>query len=231
MLKKILSAAVCTAVFSIALSAQNISSGNIFPEIWEGEKSLRTESDCTKAEGDFNNDGIKDIAVIATPKNPEFMRTRDDGYVYNFNKPVLAIFFGQKSGKLKLFSEYKNTIPGDDAENEDCFHETEMSVSSKGVLSISVSEFYSQGGSDAPKTEYVFRYQKGDFYLIGKNYDSFSRYSGDGEKVSENYLTRKKQTVTYNMFDESVPEKETWSKLPSAPLQRLGEKLLAVFEE
>ena len=106
-----------------------------------------------------------------------------------------------------------------------------MSVSSKGVLSISVSEFYSQGGSDAPKTEYVFRYQKGDFYLIGKNYDSFSRYSGDGEKVSENYLTRKKKTVSYNVFDESVPEKETWSKLPSAPLQRLGEKLLAVFEE
>ena len=48
--------------------------------------------------------------------------------------------------------------------------------------------------------------------------------------VSENYLTHKRRTVTYNMFDEDVPEEETWTELFDAPLQKLGTELLTVSE-
>ena len=231
MMKKFVTAALCAALCSIVANAEKKGAGTLFPELWGGEKSLAVKSDCVTAEGDFNKDGFKDFAVIAVPKNPAYMRSREDGYVYNFNKPVLAVFFGQKRGKPKLHKEYKDTVPGNDAEDEDCFHESELTVNDEGDLCISVSEFYSAGSSDSPRIEYVFRYQEGDFFLVGKNYDSFSRYSGEGEKVSENYVTHKKRTVSYNVFDDSVPEEEDWTDLPDLLLQKLGSKLLTAYDE
>lgn len=230
MKRTIISAAICAALFSSAATAQRKGSGAPFPDTWGGEKSLAVKSDCVTAEGDFNMDGFKDIAVIAVPRDPAFMRTHEDGYAYNFNKPVLAVFFGQKKGKPKLHKEYRDTIPGNDAENEDCFHESSLSVNDEGDLCITVSEFYSEGSSDSPSFEYVFRWQDGDFFLIGRNYGSFSRYSGEAMNVSENYLTHKRRTVTYNMFDEDVPEEESWTELFDAPLQKLGSELLTVSE-
>ena len=74
--------------------------------------------------GDLNLDGLKDVVVVATPRHPEKMQTRDDGYEYNFNSPVMGIYFGTKDGKLSLFKEYENTIPG--TEDEFCFTELEV---------------------------------------------------------------------------------------------------------
>lgn len=227
MFKKILTAIVCAAMFSTAANAQKGFAANLFPEIWGGESSLNIDSDVTKVEGDFNQDGVKDLLVAAQPKDPLHMRTREeDSYVYNFNQRVLAIYFGQSDGKLKRFKEYAKTLPCDDEDNENCLHEFDYKVTAKGVIRISVGVFCSAGGTEVPSTEYVFRYQNGDFYLIGKDYGSFSRYSGEATKVSENYLTHKKQTITYNMFDEDVDETEKWTKLPVTPLQKLGTKLL-----
>lgn len=231
MIRKLLTAAFCVAMFSTAANAQKGFASNLFPEIWGGEQSLNIDSDLDKVEGDFNQDGIKDLVVIALPKDPLHMRTREeDGYVYNFNKRVLAIYFGLSDGKLKRFKEYNNTIPGDDEENENCSHEIDLTVNAKGVIRIAVGVFCSAGGTEVPKTEYVFRYQNSDFFLIGKDYGSFSRYSGEATKVSENYLTHKKQTITYNMFEEGE-ENEKWTKLPVTPLQKLGAKLLSAFDE
>ena len=231
MIKKILTVAICATMFSTVANAQKGFATYLCPEIWEGESSLNIESDCNKVEGDFNKDGINDLAVIALPKDPTHMRTREeDGYVYNFNKRVLAIYFGQADGKLKRFKEYNNTIPSDDEDNENCSHEIEMTVNAKGVIRLSIGVFCSAGGTEVPNTEYVYRYQNGDFFLIGKDYGSFSRYSGEAVKVSENYLTHKKQTITYNMFEEGE-EKEKWTTLPSKPLEKLGAKLLDAFDE
>lgn len=230
MKRTIITAAFCAALISTAANAQKKGAGTLFPAAWNGEKSLAVKSDCVTAEGDFNKDGFKDIAVIAVPRDPAFMRTREDGYECNFNKPVLAVFFGQKKGKPKLHKEYRDTIPGNDAEDEDCFHESSLSVNDEGDLCITVSEFYSAGSSDSPSFEYVYRWQNGGFFLIGKNYGSFSRYSGEAMKVNENYLTHKRRTVTYNMFDEDVPEEEIWTELFDSPLRALGSDMLTVSE-
>lgn len=66
-------------------------------------------------------------------------------------------------------------------------------------------------------------FQNGDFFLIGKDQNSYSRYSGEGTNVSCNYLTCKQKTVTSNVFNRKVKRKEVWTKLPKSPLLRLGD--------
>ncbi|MBO7439789.1 MAG: hypothetical protein J6U21_08935, partial [Bacteroidales bacterium] len=148
----------------------------------------------------------------------------DDGYVYNFNKPVMAVYFGSESGTYSLFKQYFNTIPGQEDEYQSV--DIELSINDKGVMRISPSYFNSMGSADSDESVYVFRFQDGDFYLIGKDTKSFSRYSGESTEVSENYLTHKRQTIISNVFDESVKPKETWTKIPADPLEKLGAKML-----
>ena len=186
-----------------------------------------TPADCDTivCEGDLNQDGINDYLIIATPRNPENMKTRDDGYVYNFNKPVLAIYFGTVERDMYiLFKQYFNTIPG----TEDEYQSVDVSVkiNAKGVIRISPSYFNSMGSAESDESVYVFRYQNGDFYLIGKDTKSFSRYSGESVEVSENYLTHKRLTTTSNMMDDNVKPKEVWTKIPADPLEKLGAKML-----
>lgn len=182
------------------------------------------DCDSIVVEGDLNKDGFKDVVIIATPRNPENMQTRDDGYVYNFNKPVMAVYFGNESGTYSLFKQYFNTIPG--CEDEYQSVDIDLRINDKGVMRISPSYFNSAGSSDSDASVYVFRFQNGDFYLIGKDTKSFSRYSGESTEVSENYLTHKRQTIISNMFDDSVKPKETWTKIPADPLEKLGAKML-----
>ena len=188
------------------------------------EDVIPADCDSIVVEGDLNKDGFKDVVIIATPRNPENMQTRDDGYVYNFNKPVMAVYFGSESGTYSLFKQYFNTIPGQEDEYQSV--DIELSINDKGVMRISPSYFNSMGSADSDESVYVFRFQDGDFYLIGKDTKSFSRYSGESTEVSENYLTHKRQTIISNVFDESVKPKETWTKIPADPLEKLGAKML-----
>lgn len=195
-------------------------------------KTVASESDVFPANcdtmgvvwGDLNNDGIKDVVVVATPRLPENMQTREDGYVYNFNKPVMGIYFGTEDGKLSLYKEYENTIPG--TEDEFCFVELEMDISEKGVLSFRIDNFYSAGSTNTDFYTFRYRYQDNDFYLIGADTGALSRYSGENEVVSLNYLTHKKQTIFSNVLDETVEPTETWTTIPDSPLEKLGTRLL-----
>ena len=174
--------------------------------------------------GDLNKDGILDLVLAATPRNLEHMMTRDDGYEYNFNKPVLAIYFGKDDGTFSLFKEYPYTIPG--AVDEYTFVELASEITEKGVLKLGLGYFNSAGSSETDNNTYLFRFQDGDFYLIGFDSEAFSRYSGEAEKVSRNYLTKRQSTTTYNMFDDKVKPTETWTDLPDKPLERLGARML-----
>ena len=97
-----------------------------------------------------------------------------------------------------------------------------MDVTPKGVLEISLSMFRSAGSYGAGKNTYKFRYQNGDFYLIGLDEDYYMRNTGEAQTDSYNYLTGKHQHVTFNMFDDSVKKRETWRNIPRKPLRKLG---------
>ncbi len=205
-----------TLCLPLTMAAQSLSrtgadAENIVPAGWEHTESM----------GDLNKDGIADMVLIALPNNPEKIKTRDDGYQYNFNKPILAIYLGDEKGQLHKWKEYKELLPA--MENEYETIEREVKITPRNTLIINLSFFYSAGGYSNVSNSYTFRMQQGDFYLIGEDVCELSRLTGDMRTESFNYLTHKKQTLEENAFDEKVKAKETWQNIAKEPLKRLGE--------
>jgi len=175
----------------------------------------------TEATGDLNKDGISDLVVIALPDNEENLIRREDGYVYNLNQPVLAVYFGKAGEGFVCWRQYpKMLLPQPD---EFLSYNYSLEITPRGTLIISVEVFASAGGWASSNYSSTYRYQKGDFFLIGQDEDSYARNTGKGEKVSRNYLTHKCQRVKYNVFDEKKKPVESWSKIPAAPLKKLGD--------
>ena len=185
---------VCAVVRAQQFQQQGRGVDDLVPAGWEH----------TEATGDLNKDGIADLVVVATPDFKENTKTRDYGYVYNFNQPLLAVYFPD---------EYVSI-------------DTNLTITEKGVLRISLETFASMGGWGTEHSNFSYRYQDGDFYLIGKENQSMSRNTGEMETTSENYLTWRRQVVKENVFEDSnVPKKEKWTKLPKKSLEKLGKPL------
>ena len=205
---------LCAGVRAQQLQQQGRGVEDLVPAGW----------DHTEATGDLNKDGIVDLVVVASPDFKENTKTRDDGYVYNFNQPLLAVYFGTAEGKMQLWRQYDQVVPA--RPDEYVSIDASLTITEKGVLRISLETFASMGGWGSENSNFFYRYQDGDFYLIGKEYHNMSRNTGDMETTSENYLTWRRQVVTENAFEDSnVPRKETWTKLPKKPLEKLGKPL------
>lgn len=169
--------------------------------------------DCDKVfsqQGDLNNDGIKDLVVCATPRNSE-------------GKPVMAIYFGKEGGEYSLFKEYPNLMPV--AEDDSYSVATTPEITEKGVLKFDDEYIYTAGVAPIDYKSFLFRFQDGDFYLIGEEWQSRDRITGEVEEVSCNYLTKKQQTIN-SSIDEEVESTETWTDLPDKPLEKLGDRVL-----
>jgi len=193
-----------------ALKQQGTSAEQIVPKGWEH----------SEAEGDLNKDGIKDLVVLAKSNFKENMQTRDDGYEYNFNPYILAIYFGQAEGGFKQWKQYEDMFEPD---SEWTSVDVDIEITERGTLNISPDHFASAGSYGTSQTTYTFRFQNGDFYLIGKECTEMSRSTGEMTTVSENYLTWKRQTIEDNAFEE-VKKKEKWEKMEKEPLKKLGDE-------
>lgn len=180
--------------------------------------------DHTEALGDLNKDGVNDLVVVATPDFKEKLKTRDDGYVYNFNQPLLAVYFGSVDGLLQLWRVYDEVIPA--RVDEYVSVNASLTITEKGVLCISLEQFASMGSWTSETNDYSYRYQNDDFYLIGREIHSLTRNTGDVEITSENYLTWKRQVVKENVMEDNKPRTEQWTRISKVPLKRLGAPLL-----
>ena len=205
---------LCVGVRAQELQKQGMGVDDLVPKGWEH----------TEAMGDLNKDGIVDLVVVATPDFKENTKTRDDVFVYNFSQPLLAVYFGTAEGKLQLWRQYDQVIPA--RPDEYVSIDASLTITEKGVLRISLETFASMGGWGTEHRNFSYRYQDGDFYLIGKENQSMSRNTGEMETTSENYLTWRRQKVKENVFDDNVPKTEKWTKLTKKPLEKLGEQRL-----
>ena len=198
-----------TALRAQELNPQGASAEELLPQGWSHYE----------AEGDLNKDGLADLVLIATPDFKDKMFTRDDGYVYNFNQPILAVYFRTPDGRLSLWRQYPEMLPAD--ESEYCHHNVSLTITDKGTLVIETQLECSMGGYTTGIDRYVYRYQNDDFYLIGKENEEIQRNSGDCTLVSDNYLVWKRCVKTSN-FTEDTPPKEKWSVLKQKPLEKMG---------
>ena len=175
--------------------------------------------DIQSATGDLNKDGIEDFVLIVRPNDPAHIKTRDDGFEYNFNPLFLAVYFGSPSGVYKRFKVWHDTVSGREDEYTDITNE--LSITPKGAIDISVSSWSSMGTAATGGLTYRYRFQSGDFYLIGEESSWLNRMTGEGESTSINYLTGQKEITTGNMIEEK-DLKTRKVKIKKEPLRLLG---------
>ena len=175
----------------------------------------------TEAKGDLDGDGIADLAIIATPDFKQHLKVREDGYVYNFNQPILAIYRGNANGSFTLWKHYDEAVIGDPDEFNFITHS--LDINSRKVLKIGIEHFSSAGSYGTSKSSYLFRYQNGNFYLIGEDNEEMSRNTGEIVTVSKNYLTGKQcRSVSGAFVDSDIRPSEKWSTFKRKPLRLLG---------
>lgn len=185
------------------------------------EEIVPKDCDVVTTIGDLNKDGLADVVVLATSRNKDNMKVRDDGYTYNFNQPVLAIYFATPSRGYEFWKKYEEMIPYSD--DESLSVEVNISVTERGVLKIDTGSFASAGSWSNVNSTYMFRYQQGDFYLIGSEQSEMARNTGIETKVSNNYLTHKRLTTRYSvMTDVHIKPTQKWTTLPREPLKVMG---------
>ncbi|MGP1578738.1 hypothetical protein [Porphyromonas endodontalis] len=175
--------------------------------------------DIQSATGDLNKDGIEDFVLIVRPNDPAHIKTRDDGFEYNFNPLFLAVYFGSPSGVYKRFKVWHDTVSGREDEYTDITNE--LSITPRGAIDISVSSWSSMGTAATGGSTYRYRFQSGDFYLIGEESSWLNRMTGEGESTSINYLTGQKEITTGNMIEEK-DLKTKKVKIKKEPLRLLG---------
>ena len=173
----------------------------------------------TEAVGDLDKDGVKDLVIIATPDFKENFIV-DDGDTLDANVPILAIFKGKKDGSFAPWRQYDEALPPKPGFFQSI--DFTLDINDRGVLTVGLDYFSSAGSWASTNCSFVYRFQNGDFYLIGEDNNSYMRNSGEADNYSYNYLTHKKQHVKFNVFNDKVKPRETWSNLPRKPLKRLG---------
>lgn len=179
----------------------------------------------TEAEGDLDKDGIADLVLMAIPDSADKMFTRDDGYVYNFNRPILAIYFRSSDGLLKLWKQYSEVLPAD--ENDICSYIVHLNITEQNTLVISTELSCSMGSWFATQYRFTYGFQNVDFHLIGLETEEIQRNTGDCKLVSDNFLTWKRQVKTWNFSEDTAP-KVKWVRLKKKPLEKLGDRHLGV---
>ena len=172
------------------------------------------------ANGDLNKDGHNDVVTIIRSLNEENIIKLDDDYSYNTNTPRLVIYFGNPDGTYKEWNHYDNLLP---AVEDVVSWDYAMNITEKGALIITVTSFRSAGGWSNDTYSHTYRFQNGDFYLIGADASSMQRNTLDITEYSWNFLSGKKQIKTSKLEDESdKPAKERWNNIGRKPLKKLG---------
>ena len=135
-----------------------------------------------KAQGDLNQDGQADLALIIEDTNPENLVANAGvgNHVLNTNKRKLLILFKQENGYQLAASN--TTLPNEGDVESPCLAdplgESEALSIQKGVLRVHLHYWLSCGSWYVTNHTYTFRYQNNAFKLIGYDVDDFSPCHG-----------------------------------------------------
>jgi hypothetical protein len=171
----------------------------------EGWKIIATEK------GDLNKDGISDLAYVIQNQDKAKM-VNEDGVKRDENPRELIVLFGTEDKNCYELAVRNSSfiLANDNEYMDDPYQGIEIK---NGTLRMSFSEFYTMGSWTTTQFSYVWRYQDGEFKLIGANSNKFHRADGDAVEVSANFSTKKYSVTNYNMFEDEVKEQVEWKKM------------------
>lgn len=168
--------------------------------------------------GDLNKDGLSDVVLLIKKKDNMNLVENDFGDVVDRNRRGIIILFQTANGYELASKNYECFS----SENEDggVYYAPELEVEvKKGLL------YFSYRHGRYGYWTYTFRYQKGDFELIG--YDVVEANGPVFEKITSiNFSTKKKQVkvnTNENASGEDEKYRETWSNIANKPMIRLSQ--------
>lgn len=170
------------------------------------EKSYQTANEIASEDwtllnhikGDLNGDKLNDLVAVLEYKNTVSEKRPNDSIVET--KPrILLVFFKSADGRYNLKLQHNTFLLRD---NEDAQPKVfaDLKIKNK-VLSVHYDLFH-----DYPT--YKFRFQKGDFYLIGANISGI--HGGNYSQDDINLSTGEVHKTSYDVDDEKNVKKESF---------------------
>jgi hypothetical protein len=174
--------------------------------------------------GDLNKDGMPDHVLVLRCNDPENI-VNNDGFGpndFDTNPRILAVVFARKEGGYNRVLANQTLIPrNDNPSMEDPLDSIAASgiEIKNGALHVQLGIFYSAGSWTMGSKDFTFRWQDGDFRLIGFDENTVQRNSGETTGTSVNYLTGRMKVTTGSIEDDA--EKAIWRKIRVKPLLTL----------
>jgi len=169
------------------------------------------------AYGDLNKDGAKDAAIIIQHKDSISLVNNLDDSVLTQPRMLLILFKRPANNSYELTEQSSSFIlKNDNPTMDDPYQDLAIT---NGTLEIKFQLFYNMGSWYVTNVVYKFRYQQGQFLLIGADNSSFHRATHDFEDYSYNFLTKKRALTTGN--DNKGTKKTTWKSLNISELKTL----------
>lgn len=169
------------------------------------------------AYGDLNKDGIKDAAIVIQHRDSILLINSLEDTVLTQPRILLVLFKKSSENSLRLVEQSNSFIlKHDNSAMDDPYQELAIN---NGILEIKYHLFYNMGSWYVTNAVYKFRYQQGQFVLIGAENSSFHRATHDLEDYSYNFLTKKRALTKGN--DNKGTKKTTWKSLNISQLKTL----------
>lgn len=139
--------------------------------------------------GDLNRDSLQDCAIILQYADSVEILKADEDTVLTQPR-VLLIFFKTEKGHFRLIHQNNSFVLNHHSPTMDDPYQ-DLTIT-KGALRLKFQLFYTMGSWYVTDLLYIFRYEDGEFVLIGADYYSLHRASRDFEQYSFNFLTKKR---------------------------------------
>lgn len=172
--------------------------------------------------GDMNKDGVKDLLLMLQDTLSE-----PDPQCRTF---YVAVCWGSKEGIYSLFGVYSFGSGCELALEDEAFpadgpyrktSELYASINSTGSMRIFIRTQFWLASHQLIETTNLFRFQNGDFYLIGSEHYQYGTSGGSagyGYGSSKNYLTGKMYEYDVEQYQK---KKGKWGVMEKAPLTSL----------
>lgn len=158
--------------------------------------------------GDLNKDNFKDYVFVYQFKDSVKLITGDSDTLITQPR-ILGIFFWDCNENKYFLTEQSNSfiLNHDNPYMDDPFNGINIE---KNILTIGFRFWYSWGSWWTSESTHKFRYEKGEFTLIGFDSQSMHRASMETTIYSVNFLSKKYSITHEETIEEEIKSNTEW---------------------